>query len=302
MRFGKYHGLGNDFLITDLRRGEPAGEPTVQDAEMARRLCDRHFGVGCDGVIAVLPPRTSGAAAAMRVLNADGSEAEMCGNGLRCFVKFVVELEPSLGSAPITVDTGAGPLTCQVTMKGGAVASVSVDMGRPRITRGEVPMTGPAGETCVEAPLMVGDRELRVTGVSMGNPHAVFFVPETGPALLELARRIGPGLETHPWFPRKTNVDLAHVHGPDRIELVVWERGCGITLACGTGASATAVAASLTGRAPAGGEVTVGLLGGDLSIRVAPDLGGVVMRGPAEHVFDVDVELGRFAVSRGRAA
>ncbi|HTE55404.1 MAG TPA: diaminopimelate epimerase [Kofleriaceae bacterium] len=302
MRFGKYHGLGNDFLITDLRAGEPAGEPSVQDPALVRRLCDRHFGVGADGVIAVLPARSAGAAATMRVLNSDGSEAEMCGNGLRCVVKFVVERDPGLARDALTIDTGAGPLTCRVEIDSGVVQSVAVDMGTPRVTRGEVPMIGPPGETCVQAPLVVDGRELRVTGVSMGNPHAVFFVPETGPALLELARRIGPGLETHAWFPRKTNVDLAHVHGPDRIELVVWERGCGITLACGTGASATAVAACLTGRATAGTDIAVALLGGDLSIRVAPDLGGVVMRGPAELVFEVDVDLGQLARSPRRAA
>lgn len=291
MRFGKYHGLGNDFLMIDLRGGVPAGSRSPQDPDTARALCDRHFGVGADGVIAILPPRSAGAAATMRVINSDGSEAEMCGNGLRCFVKFLVETDPSAAREELLIDTGAGPLPCRIEMRAGAVESVSVDMGRPRLTRREIPMVGPADESCVQAPLLVDGGELRVTGVSMGNPHAVFFVPETGPELLALARRLGPGLETHEWFPRKANIDFAHVHGPERIELVVWERACGITLACGTGASATAVAACLTGRATAGSEVTVALLGGDLAIRVAPDMSGVVMRGPARHVFDVDVDL-----------
>jgi len=295
MRFAKYHGLGNDFLMIDLRAGEPPGQPSAQDPDVVRRLCDRHFGVGADGVIAALPARTRGASAAMRVLNADGSEAEMCGNGLRCFVKFLCERDPALPRDELTIDTGAGPLTCRVEATGGVVESVSVDMGRPRLTRGEIPMMGPPDESCVQAPLVAGGRELRVTGVSMGNPHAVIFVDESGPALLALARRLGPALEVHEWFPRKANIEFAHVHAPDRIELVVWERGCGITLACGTGASATAVAASLTGRAPAGDHVAVELLGGDLSIRVAPDLSGVVMRGPARHLFDLDVDPDQLA-------
>jgi diaminopimelate epimerase len=302
MRFGKYHGLGNDFLMIDLRGGVPGGSRSPQDPEVARALCDRHFGVGADGVIAILPPRSAGAAATMRVINSDGSEAEMCGNGLRCFVKFLVELDPGEAGDELVIDTGAGPLSCRIEMRGGVVESVSVDMGRPRLTRGEIPMIGPAQESCVQAPLVVAGREMRVTGVSMGNPHAVFFVPETGPELLALARELGPGLETHEWFPRKANIDFAHVHGPDRIELAVWERACGITLACGTGASATVVAACLTGRAAAGTEVTVSLPGGDLAIRVAPDLGGVVMRGPARHVFDADVDLDRLAPPPRRIA
>jgi diaminopimelate epimerase len=164
-------------------------------------------------------------------------------------------------------------------------------MGKPRLTRGEIPMTGPADEACVAAPLTIAGRELAVTAVSTGNPHAVSFVAESGPALMELARSIGPSLEVHPWFPRKANVEFAHLHGPDRIELVVWERGCGITLACGTGACATTVAAVQRGLVAAGTEVTVTLPGGSLSIRVAPDLSGVRMTGPARHVFDSDLDL-----------
>jgi diaminopimelate epimerase len=293
MRFAKYQGLGNDFLVIDLRAGEAAGQPSAQDPELVRRLCDRHFGIGGDGVIAVLPPRTRGADATMRVLNTDGSDAEMCGNGLRCMVKFLYERDPEMARDNLTIDTGAGPLACRIQASAGRVQTVAVDMGAPRLARRDVPMTGPPDETCVQAPLVPADgggRELRVTGVSMGNPHAVIFVDESGPALLDLARRLGPGLEVHEWFPRKANVDFAHAHAPDRIELVVWERGVGITLACGTGASATAVAACLTGRSTAGSEIAVDLLGGELAIRVAPDMSGVVMRGPARHVFDVDVD------------
>src|SRR5687768_1824892 len=180
MRFAKYEGLGNDFLIIDLRGGE-AGGPSPQDPRLVRAMCDRHFGVGADGVIAVLPPRTAAADATMRVLNTDGSDAEMCGNGLRCMIKFLVERDPSMTREQLTIDTGAGPLACRIETSAGVVKSVAVDMGAPRLARRDVPMIGPPDEHCVQAPLVVGGRELTITGVSMGNPHAVTFVPETGP-------------------------------------------------------------------------------------------------------------------------
>jgi len=291
VRFSKYHGLGNDFVVVDVRGGEPPG-PSVQDPAVARVICDRHFGVGGDGVLAVLPPQSAGADATMRVINSDGSEAEMCGNGLRCFVKFLAERDPAFaGRAALTIDTGFGPLTCDIRRAGDVVETVSIEMGRPRLTRKEIPMTGPPDEGCVAAPLSIAGRQLQVTAVSTGNPHAVSFVDETGPALMALAREVGPAVETSDWFPRKANVEFAHVHAPDRIELVVWERGCGITLACGTGACATVVAACLRGFASAGSDVAVTLPGGTLSIRVAPDLSGVRMTGPARHVFDSDLDL-----------
>ncbi len=291
MQISKYHGLGNDFVVVDLRAGEPPG-PSMQDPAVARLVCDRHFGIGADGVLAVLPARTGGADATMRVINSDGSEAEMCGNGLRCFVKFLAERDPGLTGKPaLTIDTGFGPLTCAIDRTGGAVESVSVEMGRPRLTRREIPMAGPPDEGCLADLLTVGGRQLAITAVSTGNPHAVSFVDETGPALMALARALGPTIETHDWFPRKANVEFAHLHAPDRIELVVWERGCGITLACGTGACATVVAACLRGLATAGSDVAVTLPGGTLSIRVAPDLSGVRMTGPARHVFDSDLDL-----------
>jgi diaminopimelate epimerase len=291
MDVSKYHGLGNDFVVADLRGGEPTGGPSIQDPAVVRAVCDRHTGVGADGVLAILPASSDAADATMRVLNADGSEAEMCGNGIRCVVKYLWDRDPALKRDRLNLDTGAGPLRCDVRAEGGEAALVSVDMGRPRLTRGEIPMTGPASERCVAVPLAVGGRELAVTAVSMGNPHAVSFVPESGAALLALARELGPALERHEWFPRKTNVEFAHVHAPDRLELVVWERGCGITQACGTGACATAVAACLGGRAQPGSEIAVALPGGTLWIDVAPDLSRVKMTGPARHVFDTDLDL-----------
>jgi diaminopimelate epimerase len=297
MRFAKYHGLGNDFVIVDLRASGSDSSPSAQDPDVVRAVCDRRFGVGGDGILAVLPGQSLGAHARMRVLNADGGEAEMCGNGLRCVVKYLYERDPDLALDALTIDTGAGPLTCRVATDGGQVSTVTVDMGRPRLTRAEIPMTGPSGERCVEAPLEIAGRSLQLTGVSMGNPHAIAFVDETGAPLRALAETAGPPLEVHDWFPRKTNVEFARVLAPDDLELVVWERGVGITLACGTGACATAVAACLTGRSPTDTDLRVRLLGGDLIIRVPADYATVFMTGPATHVFDADIDLANVAAN-----
>jgi diaminopimelate epimerase len=290
--FSKYHGLGNDFIVVDLRA--EAGE--VPTPDVVRALCDRRHGIGADGVLPILPA-TGDADARMRVLNADGSEAEMCGNGLRCVVKHLWERDPALAhraqarDGVLRIETGAGVLGCQAHAHHGRIEAVTVDMGRPQLDRAAIPMTGPAGERCIEAPLTVAGASLAVTAVSMGNPHAVVFVDAAGPALRALAEAVGPSIEHLDWFPRRTNAELAHVHSPTEIELVVWERGCGITLACGTGACATAVAACLTGRARAGTEMAVRLPGGTLGITVAEDHHTVWMRGPAVHVFDGTVNL-----------
>ena len=284
MRFGKYHGLGNDFLVVDLRdvRGDDAA--AVQDPKVVQALCDRQFGVGGDGVLAILP--AAGADARMRVLNSDGSEAEMCGNGIRCVAKYLHD-RGGVKKDSIAIDTGAGRLVCDVHARGGAIETVTVQMGAPRLLRGEIPMTGPATERCIEQPLDVTGKP--VTCVSMGNPHAITFVSSRDEAR-RLAETIGPKVEHHAWFPRRTNAEFAHVVGRREIDLWVWERGCGITLACGTGACATTVAAVVTGRCDEGEEVRVHLPGGDLIITVARGLTGVAMRGPALFVFDGDLD------------
>jgi diaminopimelate epimerase len=288
MRFAKYQGLGNDFLVVDLRelRGDDAA--AVQDPEVVRALCDRQFGVGGDGVLTVLPG-DPGADARMRVLNADGSEAEMCGNGIRCVAKELFD-RGGVRKPSIAIDTGAGRLVCAIDEAGGIAQSVTVEMGAPRLLRGEIPMTGPSHERCIEQPLQVADIELLVTCVSMGNPHAVAFVTGDAGSLRERAETIGPSVEHHAWFPKRTNAELARVIGPREIELVVWERGVGITLACGTGACATVVAAVVTGRCEAGTDVLVHLPGGDLTINVEKGLSQVRMKGPALHVFDGELE------------
>ncbi|WP_428261582.1 diaminopimelate epimerase [Haliangium sp.] len=298
MRFGKYHGLGNDFIIVDLRTAPDApAAQAIQRPAIVRALCDRRRGIGGDGILAVLPAADP-VHARMRILNADGSEAEMCGNGLRCVVKHLYERDPELrerahlsasgGSARprLVIDTGAGALTCEIERSADGVDSVTVDMGRPQLNRGDIPMTGPAGERCIEVPVTVAEHALALTAVSMGNPHAVVFTDASGQALHDQAAALGPRLESHPWFPQRTNVEFVHARGPAEFELVVWERGCGITQACGTGACATVVAACLTGRAVSGAEVAVHLPGGTLDISVDSQLQTVSMRGPAVHVFD----------------
>ena len=291
MRFAKYHGLGNDFLVVDLRNVSPADAAAAQEPDRVIALCDRQFGVGGDGVLAVLPSDT--ADVRMRVLNSDGSEAEMCGNGIRCVAKELYE-RGDLRKPEIAIDTGAGRLTCAIEAEGGVARSVTVEMGAPHLLRGDLPMTGPAGERCVEQALDIAGTSRAITCVSMGNPHAITFVGSRDEAW-QLAHTVGPKVEHHPWFPRRTNAEFAHVKSRREIDLVVWERGCGITLACGTGACATAVAAIVTGRAEEASPVRVNLPGGALEITVHAGLTGVAMKGPALHVFDGVVDLTQLA-------
>jgi len=297
VRFAKYHGLGNDFLVVDLRSAPPELVTAFQDPARVIALCDRQFGVGGDGVLAVLPPTTAGADARMRVLNSDGSEAEMCGNGIRCVAKALYD--NGLVKQELLIDTGAGPLACSIDAVDGVAQTVTVKMGPPRLTRAEIPVTGPADERCIDQPFDV-TAPLTLTCVSMGNPHAITFVDARDEAW-KLATTIGPTIETHAQFPRRTNVEFAAVKSRTEIDLVVWERGCGITLACGTGACATTVAAVLTGRADAGTPVRVNLPGGTLEITVLADFSNVLMKGPALHVFDGDVDPREQLMARPRA-
>jgi diaminopimelate epimerase len=289
MRFAKYHGLGNDFLVVDLRAASASEAAAVQDSRSVIALCDRQFGVGGDGVLAVLP--APDADARMRVLNSDGSEAEMCGNGLRCVAKELYD-RGGLRKPELAIDTGAGRLICAIDAEHGVARSVTVSMGTPRLLRGEIPMTGPAGERCIEQLLEIDGTSRHITCVSMGNPHAITFVGSRSEAM-HLARTLGPVVEHHAWFPNRTNAEFAHVKSRGEIDLVVWERGCGITLACGTGACATTVAAVVTGRADEAAPVRVNLPGGTLEITVHAGVTGVSMKGPALLVFDGELDLAR---------
>jgi diaminopimelate epimerase len=261
LTFWKYQGLGNDFIVV-----EAAG---LMDAARAARLCDRRRGVGADGVLSVLPPRTPGAAASMHIYNSDGSVAVMCGNGIRCVARHLAERRGLEGD--LVIDTDGGPKRCLVHRgPRGEVEAVSVEMG-PARWQGEEDFA-PAGE------------RLRAQRVSMGNPHAVFF----GASSRERAERLGPLVERA--VPGGVNAGFAAVRDGG-IDLVVWERGAGLTDACGTGACAAAVAAVKQGLLPAGPPIEVRLPGGALQVAVAADLVGVTMRGPAERAFEGRTEL-----------
>ncbi len=299
--FVKVEGLGNDFIVVDLRPGRPAAaiRPAPSQPEVAKAMCDRHFGVGADGVLAILPGDQGDAR--MRVINSDGSEPEMCGNGIRCVAKVLYESDPALRKPALNIDTGAGLLSCELDVSDGRVSAVAVQMGRPKLLRGEIPLAGPATDRALRTTVRALDRSFTFTGVSMGNPHAVIFVEDASADLRALATTFGPVIENDPLFPRRTNVEFARIRSGAKpeIDLVVWERGAGLTLACGTGACATVVAACLEGRLQPGHELSVHLPGGTMFITVAPETtgaeptyAGVKMRGPARIVFE-----GEFATS-----
>jgi diaminopimelate epimerase len=279
MRFTKLHGLGNDYIYIDAIAQDLSAYDLVG---LARVLSDRHFGIGGDGIILVLPSEAGDFR--MRVFNSDGSEAEMCGNGVRAFAKYVYE-HGLTDKTELAVETGAGIIRPKLLVNAkGRVERVRVDMGEPRLARSDIPMQGePAGEPAVEAPLMAGGESYSVTCVSMGNPHCVVFVDDVDNYPV---REIGPQIENNVAFPVRTNVEFAHVLDAGRIEMRVWERGAGETMACGTGACATVVAAALTGRADR--KATVELLGGDLEIEWAEN-GRIYMTGPASEAFSGEV-------------
>ena len=272
MKFTKMHGAGNDYVYID-----GFSENVADPAALAREVSDRNFGIGSDGLILILPAST--ADVRMRMFNSDGSEAEMCGNGLRCVAKYAYD-HGLVDKLAITVETGAGLLPVQLfTNAGGRVDRVRVNMGRPRLTRAEIPMTGPGDEQVVDRELQVLDRTFRITCVSMGNPHCVIYVDDV--ATFPVAT-YGPLIENHASFPRRTNVEFVQVLGPGEVRQRTWERGAGETLACGTGASAVAVAGLLTGRT--GSHLLNHLAGGDLEL-TWDGTGEVFMTGPATEVF-----------------
>jgi diaminopimelate epimerase len=273
MRFVKMHGIGNDYVYIDCF------QETVKDPEtLAVRISDRHFGVGGDGLILIMPSEK--ADARMRMFNADGSEAQMCGNGIRCVAKYV--FESGIRRQPeITVETLAGVLRLQLFAPGGPVEKVRVNMGVPRLRRQDIPMLGD-GERVVAEKLTAGDGAFAVTCVSMGNPHCVIYVDEVEKFPVT---HYGPLLEHHPQFPERTNVEWIEWVNRREIRQRTWERGSGETLACGTGACAAVVASVLNGKTER--SVTVHLSGGDLEIEWGDD-NHVYMTGPAVEVFRGD--------------
>ncbi len=275
MRFWKYHGLGNDFVVVEnLERTCP------MDPEFVKKVCDRHTGVGADGILYI--EADPDADAFMRVLNSDGTEAEMCGNGIRCVAKHIFDFASS-PSENIRINTPAGMKNIKVQVRGGTAVGATVNMGAPQLEQADIPMTGQG--KFIDGTIEVDGRSIAGTAVSMGNPHIIIFQELSD----EDIRDLGPKLEKHPLFPRKTNVEFVRVKG-DVLDVKVFERGAGWTLACGTGACATAVAAGLKGIAPLGQDVKVRLPGGELMIKVAEDLSSVHMTGPAERVFSGKME------------
>mmetsp|Transcript_36966 Transcript_36966/g.115787 ORF Transcript_36966/g.115787 Transcript_36966/m.115787 type:complete len:315 (-) Transcript_36966:262-1206(-) len=275
--FSKYQGLGNDFLLVDNRG---ADEPLLTP-EQSEALCDRHFGVGGDGVIFAMPGR-EGCDYTMRIYNSDGSEPEMCGNGIRCMAKFLQELDGTAGDEKVyTIWTLAGRIIPTVSKDG----QVTVDMGEPELRGPEVPTTlEPTRDdgSVVAAPMVAplpGGKDWKVTCISMGNPHCITFVDDVD--ALDLAA-VGPQFETHPAFPARINTEFVQVLSPTHLKMKVWERGAGPTLACGTGACALHAAAVLEGHAER--KATVTLPGGDLIIEWLED-NRLMMTGPADLVF-----------------
>lgn len=275
-QFAKYHGLGNDFILIDNRQ---SSEPCLTP-EQAVHWCDRHFGIGADGVIFALPGQ-DGTDYTMRIFNSDGSEPEMCGNGIRCLARFIAELEGNQAesiSIAYRIHTPAGVITPKLQPDG----TVTVDMGQPRLLAGEIPTTLlAASEKVVNQPLEVAGQTWEVTCVSMGNPHCITFVDDVATVPLEV---IGPQFEHHPAFPQRINTEFIQVVDRSYLKMRVWERGAGITLACGTGACASLVAAVLTGRSSH--QATVELPGGCLSIEWSEADQRLYMTGPAEKVFE----------------
>lgn len=278
MEFTKMHGLGNDFIVV-------AGEPSLPDnaAALSIELCNRFFGIGADGLVYILPSEK--ADFMMRIMNSDGSEAEQCGNAIRCVSKYVYD-HGMTDKEEITIETiGAGVQKVQLSVQDGKVATVRVDMGQPILKGTQVPTTIDQ-DVVLGHPVEVDGREFRFTAVSMGNPHCVIYVDD---AVNFDLQAWGPKLETHPLFPRKINVEFVTVKSRDYADMRVWERGAGPTLACGTGACATLVSSVLNGLTDR--KATVSLKGGDLYIEWNEEDNHVYMTGPAQEVYRGTVGL-----------
>lgn len=277
VNFTKMHGLGNDFIIVNLFT-----EPNSNYQRLSRELCDRRFGIGADGIILIAPPEGKDNQLKMVIYNSDGSEANMCGNGMRCFARYAYE--KGLVSTPeFRVETRGGIIIPKVRVVNGELSGVRVNMGKPRFKAEEVPVKL-EGEEIINHEISIKGTAYKINAISMGNPHCVIFCEDVNSIPLET---VGPGIETDPLFPSKVNVEFAQVLNRREIRMRVWERGAGITLACGTGACATAIAAAKNGLTDR--EVTVHLPGGDLFIEWAED-GRVYMTGPAVYVYTGKIE------------
>ncbi|MBO8158528.1 diaminopimelate epimerase [Thermosyntropha sp.] len=286
MEFVKMHGLGNDFIITKASSFEEAAE----FQPFARFLCNRNFGIGGDGLVII--GKDNKADIFMRIFNSDGSEAEMCGNAIRCVARLAYE--EKMGREKISVRTLAGLRYPEIVFdKEGRVDAVKVDMGEPMLERKFIPMTGEGSAVGVEADISSG--AIKFTAVSMGNPHCIVFVDNINDVPIE---DWGRELENHPLFPQKTNVEFVQILNKNEVIMRVWERGAGITLACGTGACATTVAGVLNNKTER--QVTVHLLGGDLYIEWNEEDNHVYMTGGAVEVFRGKIDLNKISLMEAR--
>ena len=277
MKFTKMHGCGNDYVYVNLFE-EKVSDPNA----VSIKVSDRHFGIGSDGLITIGP--SDKADFRMRMYNADGSEGEMCGNGIRCVAKYVYDHDLT-DKTEISVETGAGIKYLTLYVENGKVAQVRVDMGEPILEPAQIPVVAD-GDKVIDAPITVGDKEWKMTCVSMGNPHAVVFVDDTEKFELE---KYGPLFENHERFPKRTNTEFVQVISRTEANMRVWERGSAETWTCGTGTCATVVACILNGKTD--DKVLVHLRGGDLTIEYDRATNHVFMTGPATEVFNGEIEL-----------
>lgn len=272
MIFTKMHGLGNDYVCINCFRERVEDPPGF-----ARTLCDRHYGIGADGLILICPSKVSDFK--MEIYNSDGSVAGMCGNGIRCLGKYVYDYRLT-GKETLSIETKSGIRNMHLHIQDGKVCGARVDMGVPRLNAHSIPILSEK-DLVINDPIEVQKKNYRMTGISMGNPHAVIFSEEINGISLE---ETGRELEFHPRFPERANIEFCHVIARDRMEIRVWERGVGETLACGTGACAAVVASVLNDLTDE--EVIVKLLGGELSVRWDRKVNHVFLEGPAVKVFD----------------
>ncbi|UNK20238.1 diaminopimelate epimerase [Paenibacillus sp. N3/727] len=278
MLFTKMHGLGNDFIIVYGEKDLP-----INAAELAVKWCNRFFGIGADGLVYILP--SDKADFKMRIMNSDGSEAEQCGNAIRCVARYVYDHGYADGNEVVIETLGAGVQKVNLKMDGNQVRSVRVDMGEPILEGLKVPTTLDHNPV-VNHPIEVDGRQFSFTAVSMGNPHCVIYVDDAVHFDLSVW---GPKLEVHPFFPKKINVEIATVKARDYVDMRVWERGVGPTLACGTGACATLVASVLSGKTDR--AAVISLKGGDLFIEWDKADNHVYMTGPAEMVYEGEIPI-----------
>ena len=278
MKFTKMQGIGNDYVYVNCF------EETVADPErVSKIISDRHFGIGADGLVLIMP--SDKADFRMRMFNADGSEGNMCGNATRCIGKFVYDNHLT-DKTNITLETRSGIKKLTLYPENGKVKTVLVDMGKAVLKPADIPMNV-SGDTFINKPITVDGKDVFITAVSMGNPHAVTYVDDVDSLELE---KIGPSFENHPLFPERVNTEFIKILDESTMQMRVWERGSGETWACGTGACAATAASVLNGYFPHDKEITVKLRGGDLFITYKSD-GTVLMRGPAETVFTGEIDV-----------